>query len=590
MSTLASEQRAFLRRLRSDPAFLLKHAAALSFAVFNKIRNKTTIAVSTRHRGRKMKPDWLPIEELVTHRQQTTGTALDITALPIYPCGSRPLRNKSVANAEARAEENDMEDYLAEHRWGFLLVSLLNECTDRRSDFDACIRWIEKNFDKADRMWEPYSACERVANLLIYIAATRPTMRADEIPTQLLEFLDDSLKWIYQHLEYYGSSGTNNHILNNARALVMAGVAIGNRAAISAGMTIFRNCLPLLVMRGGFLRERSSHYQLIVLNWMLDSWRFIVAREGEESDDATLLHGFIGRMVRAASMLCGSDVGMFVMIGDVSPDATPAESGARLALLYPDLWPLRESWGPVEVTDGWFRISMAQEVIVGNFPAGRYPPNFPTHGHCDLTSFVWLHAGQEILGDSGRYRYTADAVSLFQKSAIGHNLPIVNGFAPLCETLVANGLWWPLPYAAAELESIACDAGIMLVHDGFSRATPVTRHARRIVAQESTLLVVDSFEGSGEADMGFCWHFGEAFDGFDAEQMVASGRWGQVRIGCEGVPGPPRVEPVFGAFPGGWTSYTYGRKRQRLGICLHWSVSLPATISTRFVLTVVGAP
>jgi hypothetical protein len=503
---------------------------------------------------------------------------------------SRARLKKSVDHADERVAENDIEDYLAEHRWGFLRAALLNECADRRSNFDACIRWIARNSDKADRMWEPYSACERVANLLIYIAATPVAMRAEEIPRQLLEFLDDSLKWIYQHLEYYGSSGTNNHILNNARALVMAGVAIGNSAAISVGMTIFRNCLPVLIMSGGFLRERSSHYQLIVLNWTLDAWRFIAAHEGEESDDARLLYGFISRMVRAASMLCGFDAGLFVMIGDISPDATPADSVARLALLYPELWPmLRESWDAVEATDGWFRISMAQDVIVGNFPDGHYPPSFPTHGHCDLTSFVWLHAGQEILGDSGRYRYTADVVSLFQKSAIGHNLPIVNGFSPLSETLVANGLWWPLPYAGAELESIACDGGIMLAHDGFARATPVTRHARRIVAQESALLVMDTFEGRGKVDLGFCWHFGEAFDGFDADHMMASGNFGRLRIGFEGVRGPPRIEPIFGAFPGGWTSYSYGRKRQRLGVCLQWTVSLPATISTRFVLTVVGA-
>ena len=35
--------------------------------------------------------------------------------------------------------------------------------------------------------------------------------------------------------------------------------------------------LPQLVSEEGFLRERSSHYRLIVANWMLDAWHFVDA-------------------------------------------------------------------------------------------------------------------------------------------------------------------------------------------------------------------------------------------------------------------------------------------------------------------------
>jgi hypothetical protein len=588
MSTLTSERNAFLRRLRSDPAFLLKHVPALSFAVFRKIKNKLTIALSSTHQGRKIKPDWLLTDTLINVSPRT-ATALDITTLPIYPCGSRVRANKSVRNVSAGTADDDMEDHLAGNRWGFLMFSLLNDCVDRRSDFDECIRWIASHSEKTDRMWEPYSACERVANLLIYLAAMPLAMRVEAIPRQLAEFLDDSLKWIYQHLEYYGASETNNHILNNARVLVLAGVARRNGAAISAGMTIFRNCLPNLILGGGFLRERSSHYQLIVLNWMLDSWRFIVASEGKESEDARFLYACISRMLSAASMICGLE-GLLGMIGDVSPDATPEHTVARLALLYPEFWPASgESRNPVEVKDGWFRISIAQEVILGNFPTGYYPPKFPTHGHSDLTSFVWLHGGREILGDSGRCRYTPDAVSQYQRSAIGHNLPTVNGFAPLCETLVANGAWWPLPFAKAELESIECELGIVLAHDGFARATPATRHVRRIVVQERTLLVSDSFEGRGIVNLGFCWHFGEDLDRFDAEHMVANGKCTAVRIQFDGAVERPIVEPIFGAMPGGWASDCYGCRRPALGIRFCFTVNLPAAISTLFLVTAEGA-
>src|SRR5208283_2440197 len=107
-----------------------------------------------------------------------------------------------------------------------------------------------------------------------------------------------------------------------------------------------------------------------------------------------------------------------------------------------DFWPLPgHARKALEMKDGWFRISAAEEVVIGNFPAGRFPPEFPTHGHGDHTSFAWIHESVDVLVDTGRYRYTPDAVSSHQKSALGHNLPLVNGFAPLCESLASSGSW-----------------------------------------------------------------------------------------------------------------------------------------------------
>jgi hypothetical protein len=62
-----------------------------------------------------------------------------------------------------------------------------------------------------------------------------------------------------------------------------------------------------------------------------------------------------------------------------------------------------------------------------------------------------------VLIDCGRARYTKDAISTLQKSALGHNVPLVNGFAPLSESLVINGNWWPTPYASAQI-AISSDA------------------------------------------------------------------------------------------------------------------------------------
>jgi hypothetical protein len=234
------------------------------------------------------------------------------------------------------------------------------------------------------------------------------------------------------------------------------------------------------------------------------------------------------------------------------------------------------------IVDGWFKLARGDDVVLGNFPAGVYPPPYPTHGHGDITSFSWLHAGHDILTDPGRYRYTPDETSLFQKSAVGHNVPLVNGMSPVAETVVANGAWWPLPYSGARLELAVRAGGIDLTHDGFARATPVTRHRRRIVPYPGLLEVVDDFDGVGRVEVALCWHFGAEFDRFDIDEFVAVGRRVHVRVSCEAPGARLAVVPEARASLGGWTSRAYGERRPSLSICLKLGVELPTTVTTRF--------
>ena len=540
---------------------------------------------SSRHVGRKKTPKWLARDAGIANFHSSDNSRY--LTLPEYAFNSQDNGYRHVSTREVDKTSEDPEEYFAENRWGFLLNSLFESSGAGYGELERCICWIESHIDKNDSAWETYSTCERVANLLVFLSAVPLELRQKEIPRALLEFLDDSLTWIYLHLEYYGPLETNNHILNNARVLVMGGVATGNRAMIFVGMRVFRECLPTMILAGGFFRERSSHYQLIVLSWLMDAWRFVATGVECSNDDALFLNGYIQKMLNAASMLCDHGRKLLALIGDVSPDTTPAQSLARLYFLYPDFWPVRaESPGTspnISMTkDGWFRISTGKNTILGNFPAGRYPPGFPTHGHSDLTSFAWLHNGQEILTDLGRYRYTQDSISLYQRRASGHNVPLVNGFAPLSESVIATRFWLPSPYANATLDAINRDGGIELTHDGFARATPVQRHTRRIVPEADGLVIEDSFDGRGTAEVVFCWHFGDQLTVFNRHKMIAIGPNLQVELDVDGIASAPDVESASGLAPGGFVSRSYGVKQPALGISLRWRINLPAIVTTRF--------
>jgi hypothetical protein len=576
--TSRTEREAFLARLRSEPRFLLRHLRALGGAVLRRVRTRVVLKLADPHQGRKVQPAWLQPEIRVPGTPRALpGQAL---RLPAYPGRVvAPLLRLDPPAPEGSAS-GDPEDYLARQRWGFLTDALLTGSSDWERELARCVHWVESHPDKNDPCWEAYSSCERVANLLVFLAAMQATPQRPETPRQLREFLQDSLQWIRRRLEYYGPHGTNNHIINNGRAIVMAAVALGDAGSLAAGTQILKQCLPGLILAGGFLRERSSHYQLIVLNWLLDTWRFLGVANRPASA-ATWLREPLQRMLAATSLLCERDR-MLSLVGDVSPDLTPTQSLARLQLLYPDFWPAHtQAPGPVRFNDGWFRMDAYDSTVLGNFPGGRFPAAFPTHGHADLSSFAWLHGGRDLLVDRGRYRYTPDTTSTFQKHASGHNLPLVNGFAPVCESLVPNGQWWPLPYAAARLETSVSDGSVTLAHDGFARATPVTRHARQLSLEPQTLVVVDSFAGAGEVELAFCWHFGGGFDTFDAQRMKVVGANMEISLQIEGVVGPPSAVLVDAAH-GGWMSRAYGERQAALGICLRWRVPLPARIATQF--------
>lgn len=493
-----------------------------------------------------------------------------------YRRAENGLDSDSVINA--KPVYGDIEDYFQEHRWSFLTRAMLTSGSDTEANLRRALEWIRWHADREDLAWEPYSASERVANLLVYLSVTK----IPALHTQVGKFVADSLSWIHDHLEYYGPDGTNNHILNNARALAMGGVVVGNAGAVSVAMEICRQFLPRLIQDDGFLRERSSHYQLVVLNWLLDMWHFVASRPDMAADgDIDFLTGYVGKMRDAARMLV-DERRLIGLVGDVSPDSSPAESLARLSI-YPDQWPVGAEERPrVETRDGWFRVSQSKSTVLGNFPRGRYPFAYPTHGHSDLTSFVWRHEGQEVLADGGRYRYTPDEISFFQRSAAAHNVPVIDGFAPFSETILPNRQWWPIPYATAELELIPAEHGVTLSHDGFSRATSVKRHSRFISLHDALLVVTDTFEGTGEVEASFCWHFGRSFRHFDVVELKARGEAFDVSLSVEGVIGEPRVGYTSGTAPGSWSSQIYGEARRAVGVCLSWRLSLPVTVRTEF--------
>ena len=154
----------------------------------------------------------------------------------------------------------------------------------------------------------------------------------------------------------------------------------------------------------------------------------------------------------------------------------------------------------------------------------------------------------------------------------------------LCESLKTGARWRPVPYAEATLEMLPTEAGVVLAHTGFARATPVTRHTRTIELEANGLRVHDAFEGQGAADVEFHWQFGPSFILFDASRSTMSGADGEVSVEIVEL-GAPRDTGRWNAkIRNGWISRSYGELIPMLGLSLRSQVRLPARIVTRFRL------
>ena len=83
-------------------------------------------------------------------------------------------------------------------------------------------------------------------------------------------FSNYSANLVMRNPEYHGDLNTNNHILNNARALILAGSFLDSQCLFDAGCWIFTNQFDKHINSDGVLREGSSHYQYVVTRWVVD--------------------------------------------------------------------------------------------------------------------------------------------------------------------------------------------------------------------------------------------------------------------------------------------------------------------------------
>lgn len=537
------------------PGHTLELAGLATRRVANSLRLR---ASSDPHQGLRQRPEWLPQTQLMAPAEGPFHWP-DYPAEFLIP----------VLETIPALPMDDGEAYLQRQRWSECVIGAIAGGAAAEQALAIAQRWMQSPKPTSDPAWEPYSASERVANVAVLLSAS-PALR-EKIDTRLLrDFLLSSSQWIDKHLEYYGEERSNNHFLNNARALIIAGSVLNAPEVLARGLAIFRHFAPRLFSANGFLRERSSHYQLVVAGWLFDALHFARAAGAHTGE----LDALEQPVARACAALRAVIPDMDVHIGDISPDLPPPLSAQRLMRLYPQVFEHTDTLP----SGDWRLLLLGQDALAACTPPA-WPLSYTTHGHADLCSFVWRHAGRIVLADPGRASYLQTS----QTDARAHNTVLLNGMAPLAESVLSAGLWFPHCYAEAKISVQDTAQGLVIEHDGFQRVKRNCLHCREISLNDGRLEVSDSLGGVGKAQITLLWHFAPAF-GLKTPTSLSAGDC-LIEIDCLSEQGAPAHIS--------WEGYTfsaaYGDEQQASRFVAVFDVQLPCVLHSRFRVSACAA-
>ena len=544
----------FASHLRRRPWLAPAYGVRLLALVGRRIEQRVRLRVQPDvHRGLKKRPQWLP-PAAALHKSRGQLRLPQLAAVGAMPEVLMPV---------LRAD--DPETNFARHRWAHCVAALGDEARARAA-FAAVKDWLAQPPLRSDPAWETYSCCERVVNLALLLAV-HPALLGEADEAQLWSFFDESAAWIDAHLEYYGPVRTNNHFLNNGRALIVAGCLLGNDAWLMSGLRIVEHFAPALFPVGGCLREGSSHYQLIVAGWLFDVLAF--ASQALPSTRLGQLEALAKDVGRACARFAALLPNMDQHIGDISPDLHPRLTLARLRVLY-NKWLAEEAVG--NALGEWLFTQREQSILIAR--AGRkWPQAYTTHAHPDLGGFIWLHTGRPILADSGRQDYLPRTQTQAQLRPAAHNTLTINGVGALAASVLRAGLWYPQPYANALVEIDARADRFVLRHNGFVRIVGVGLHSREVRLVEEGLDVIDRVEGDGSVEIALHWHFAPEWR--DVGEGALASPAGHLRVQIDGAPDAKHVWSDY-AYSGAYGEATVAR-------CLMISrrVKLPCQIHTK---------
>jgi len=275
--------------------------------------------------------------------------------------------------------------------------------------------------------WHPYCISRRVPVWIVLLTLFPPQQGLRD---EVLRSVAAQASFLARHLEW---DLGGNHLLENARALVLAGAFFAGKDAegwLRRGSELFSRQLDEQILPHGEHFERSPMYHAQMLEAVLDVRDATAVVLPELSGRCSLagmaMAGFLGELLHPD--------GEIPLLGDSCLGQTPSPAGLiarandgangngrhRVARSrgVPD------ALGRV-VGDYWVFRHDRDFVVFDAGPVG--PDHLPAHAHADLLGFEASVDGRRLFVDSGVFGYDDDPMRRYCRLSAAHNVLQIDG-------------------------------------------------------------------------------------------------------------------------------------------------------------------
>lgn len=533
---------------------------------------------------------------------------LPVVPIPVAGHGTRlATRDWRLADGPPWAARfEDPEDEFSAHRFGWALP-MLAEARARRDVLALANAWMDAHRIEANAPGcDSYSLAERIVHWVYVLCALTPQERTAARPLveRIVQSLSVQADLLRSRLEFRGEA-TNNHLINDGRALYLAAVLLGRAPLADVGRQLLAFGAEQMFV-SGFLREGSTHYQLLLCRSYTEV--LLAARAARDTQFADAATEWVTAMLRALCVL-PRRAGI-PLIGDASPDFVPAyhldvAAVAEWAVGAPFVRSTRGWAGlfaggqPIESCDeesvghaealpdaGYYRLKHARwDLFAYVNPIGHVPQW--SHGHADVGSFVADFNDAPLFVDGGRSTYRPTPLGRYGRSVRSHNALSIDRHEP-CVVHGLNGLVPMLRssyYARPPRVERTCSARplyLRIEHHGFTRVARGLVAIRTVVLDDANLQIVDDLCGSGRHDVEVFFHLHPSVTvSVESAQVATCAMPGGARVAlrANGVALRAHVRGQHSPEPAGWYADAYGSVVPCSTLIFGGAVELPARFS-----------
>ena len=362
------------------------------------------------------------------------------------------------------------------HGFGPLATYAAGERTPAGDRFWAEVleSWLASEGEPRRPAWHTYPTSARVVAWAAALSSVETW--SEVLRTRLVQSLLRQARYVGRTIEH---DIGGNHVLKNAKALVVAGACFPASSLLQAGLRLLEDEVGRQVLADGGHEERSTSYHREVAHDLSEISELL---ERTNATPPAWLASARSRMDRWQARLTGPD-GRLPLLNDAW-EGPPLAAGADPASVH-------------ELSASGYTVlrDRNHQVI---FDAGPIsPPHLPPHAHADVLSFVLWADGSPVVVDPGAYAYTGPQRRAFRSTA-AHNTVEVAG-RDQCE------LWGDFraafPPRVCSLAVVRRPDGVLVArgrHDGYRRLSdPVVPQRALVLVPGVGIVVIDLLHGGG---------------------------------------------------------------------------------------------